>query len=583
MKAEPYPVPTRDSSSTEPTTFYLLEGLIEIGVDHIFANLGTDHAPIIEELARWREEGRPTLNVILCPHENVAVHMAAGFTLATGRSQAVFVHVDSGTANAAMALHNMSRWRVPVLLIAGVAPFSSFGEHHGSRDTYVHFIQQPFDQASLVRPYVKWEYSLPSGLIVKEVLRRAHTVMNSVPKGPAYLMLPREVLTQRWPEAAVTPFPAEASPPLAPAGADPKVVAALADRLMAAENPVLLTSYAGRDPDASIAIARLAEVVGVCVVDYLSVHNIGWQFPEFGGFTPGPIDQIDFGLLVDIEVPWLPLTTRVSERTYWAQIDIDPLKAGSPLWPFPVHMRLQGRSARILEQIVEEIERRSAPAFRATVDARRDKLVRQHEVRLVERDRLAADPGGPGAINPHHFCAMLGKRLRDVDIVINEAVTSQAVVATQISRPLPGTMISNPGGGLGASGGVALGVKLARPEVRVVQIVGDGTFYFNNPTAVFAVARAEGLPILTVVLDNAGWGAVKGAVQRMHPQGMAQEREEFHSTLPAGMDFSKVVEAAGGHGERVINPEDIAGALDRGLTALAEGRSALLHVSVKRH
>ncbi len=151
MKTASHSSTAPGANKTETTSAYLLEGLFEIGVEHIFANLGTDHAPIIEEMAHWRSQGRPTPNVILCPHENVAVHMAAGFTLATGRSQAVFVHVDSGTANAAMALHNMFRWRVPVLLMAGVAPFSSFGEHEGSRDTYVHFIQQPFDQASRSR------------------------------------------------------------------------------------------------------------------------------------------------------------------------------------------------------------------------------------------------------------------------------------------------------------------------------------------------------------------------------------------------------------------------------------------------
>ncbi|MDE8651540.1 thiamine pyrophosphate-requiring protein [Novosphingobium album (ex Liu et al. 2023)] len=561
----------------------LLEGLRAIGVEHVFANFGTDHAPIIEEFARWRSAGRPAPNVILCPHESVAVHMAAGFTLATGRSQAVFVHVDSGTANAAMALHNLFRWRVPLLLMAGVAPFTSFGELPGSRDTYVHFIQQPFDQASLVRPYVKWEYTLLSGLSAGEALRRAHTVMNSTPKGPAYLMLPREILTQQWPADAAPAFPAETAPPLEPAGADPAAIEAMAERLLAARDPVLLTSYAGRDPAASDAIARLAALAGIRVVDYLSVHNIGWEFPEFGGIAPGPLDTVDFGLLVDIEVPWIPLTARTSEATFWAQIDVDPIKAGSPLWPFPVHMRLQGRAARILEQLADTIERRAAPDFHAAARARRAALVAARTARLAERDRLAADPGAAGGINPHHFCALLGERLAKSDIVINEAVTSQATVAMQIPRPLPGTMISNPGGGLGASGGVALGVKLARPDARVVQIVGDGTFYFNNPTAVFAVARAQALPILTVVLDNSGWGAVKGAVQRVYPAGIAQAREEFHSRLPTGMDFARTVEAAGGYGEQVADPAAIPAALDRALAALAEGRSALLHVMVRPH
>src|SRR5262249_50310697 len=153
-----------------------------------------DHAPLIEEMARRRKLGRPMPKTVLCPHENTAVHMAAGYAIATGRGQGVLVHVDAGTANAAMALHNLFRARLPVLLMAGRAPYTSRGELPGSRDTYVNFVQEPFDQASVVRPYVKWEYNLPSGVIAKEALRRAHSVMHSDPKGPVYLMLAREML-----------------------------------------------------------------------------------------------------------------------------------------------------------------------------------------------------------------------------------------------------------------------------------------------------------------------------------------------------------------------------------------------------
>ena len=94
------------------------------------------------------------------------------------------MHVDVGTANAANAMHNMLRTRIPVLLMAGKAPFTTANELTGTRDTYVHFIQEPFDQASLVRPYVKWEWTLPSGVVAKEALRRAHAIMHAEPQGP---------------------------------------------------------------------------------------------------------------------------------------------------------------------------------------------------------------------------------------------------------------------------------------------------------------------------------------------------------------------------------------------------------------
>ena len=97
---------------------YFLEGLNEIGFDYLFCNFGTDHAPLIEAMASFKKAGRKMPAIILCPHENTAVHMAAGYAIATGRGQGVMVHVDAGTANSAMALHNLCRARIPVVLMA---------------------------------------------------------------------------------------------------------------------------------------------------------------------------------------------------------------------------------------------------------------------------------------------------------------------------------------------------------------------------------------------------------------------------------------------------------------------------------
>src|SRR2546423_14702423 len=86
---------------------YFLEGLVDLGVDYIFANLGTDHVSLIEEMARWDQQGRKHPEMILCPHEVVAVHMAGGYSPATGRGPAGLVPVDAGTADARIAIHNL--------------------------------------------------------------------------------------------------------------------------------------------------------------------------------------------------------------------------------------------------------------------------------------------------------------------------------------------------------------------------------------------------------------------------------------------------------------------------------------------
>src|ERR1700726_3563443 len=236
------------------TAYYFLEGLSEIGIDYLFCNFGTDHAPIINEMAHRKQRGEAMPKVVRCPHENTAAHMAAGYAAVTGRGQGVLVHVDVGTANTATAMHNMFRSRLPVLLMAGKAPFTTSHELVGTRDTYVHFVQEPFDQGSLVRPYVKWEWTLPSGIVVKEALRRAHTIMQSEPRGPVYMMLPPETLTKHWDAADVRSYTAEQFGGGAQGGADPELVAQLAARILAAQNPMLITAYAGRNPLASRAI-----------------------------------------------------------------------------------------------------------------------------------------------------------------------------------------------------------------------------------------------------------------------------------------------------------------------------------------
>ena len=106
--------------------------------------------------------------------------------------------------------------------------------------------------------------------------------------------------------------------------------------------------------------------------------------------------------------------------------------------------------------------------------------------------------------------------------MLNEAIRNGPVVLQQMPRTEPGTLVGLAGGGLGFSGGMALGLKLARPERTIVQIVGDGTFYFSNPQSTLAVGRQYKLPVLTVVLDNSGWAAVKEATLRVYPDGEAK-------------------------------------------------------------
>ncbi|MGE4340741.1 MAG: thiamine pyrophosphate-requiring protein [Pigmentiphaga sp.] len=572
------------TTPSQTASHYFLEALVELGIEYLFCNLGTDHAPIIEEMARWKKVGLRPPKVILCPHENTAVHMAAGYAIATGRGQAVLVHVDAGTANASMGLHNLFRARIPVLLMAGRAPFSTYGELPGCRDTYVHFMQEPFDQGSVVRPYVKWEYTLQSPAVVKEVLARAHTVMQSDPMGPVYLMLPREILAAEHDASQVRPVELERNPPVKAGGARIDSVQEIAQRLLQAENPLLITAYAGRNSETPALIDELARFAGIRVCEFNPIYlNIRRDSPCFAGYQPGPyVKEADVGLLVDVDVPWIPKTTEENPETWWAQLDVDASKRDMPMWSFPTQLRIEGDSHVLLSQLLDEIKKLASPDFLARAKTRLDHMAKEHVQQVLADQKLAAETGSVGQINPNYLCALLGQSLQADDIVINEAVRNVLPVFSQISRTKGGTLVGMPAGGLSFSGGAALGMKLAQPDRTVVQIVGDGTFYFSNPSSVYAVARQYGVPIFTVVLDNSGWSAVKQATLRMYPDGEAYEQDEFSSTLAPDTNMAKLAESAGAYGELLEDPREAEAAIARCLAAVRDGRAAVLHARVSK-
>src|SRR5215207_8348385 len=168
--------------------------LAERGIDYVFANAGTDFAPIIEAITRNTGSARKFPKVVTVPHENVAMAMAHGYYRIAGKPAAVMVHVTVGTANALNGIINAARDNVPVLLAAGRTPLTERGSA-ASRNRPIHWGQEAFDQGGMLREYVKWDYELRGGQPVGAVVDRALDIAMSAPRGPVYLTLPREVLT----------------------------------------------------------------------------------------------------------------------------------------------------------------------------------------------------------------------------------------------------------------------------------------------------------------------------------------------------------------------------------------------------
>ncbi|MBV8576836.1 MAG: acetolactate synthase, partial [Acetobacteraceae bacterium] len=251
---------------TTATAF--LDALGEAGVSCIFANFGSDHPAIVESIAEAQASGRKTPRIITCPNEMVGLSAAHGYAATTGRAQAVIVHVDCGTQTLAGAVHNAAKGRVPVLIFAGLSPCTQEGELKGSRNEFIHWIQDVPDQRGLVRGYVKYENEIRTGRNVRQLTLRAMQLALSDPKGPVYLTCAREVMEEQVPPISVS---AGSWRPLAPTALPSDELDLLIADLVRARRPLIVTSYLGRNPAAVAELLRLAERLAIPVVE--SVPN----------------------------------------------------------------------------------------------------------------------------------------------------------------------------------------------------------------------------------------------------------------------------------------------------------------------
>ena len=549
--------------------------LADRGIDYLFANAGTDFAPLIEALAKAQTLGTPIPEPITCPHENTAQHMAIGHYLVSGRPQMTMMHVNVGTANGMNGLLNAARGYVPMLFTAGRTPTNE-DTLKGHRSLDIHWTQEMYDQGGMTREAVKWDYELRNAEQVETIVDRALSIAMSEPRGPVYLSLPREVLSLEIDEFTYD-SPTKVNP-AAPPAPEPTALDEAASLLANAERPVMITNWGGRNPGVMEPLVAIAERFAIPVVEYRNRYvAMPPRHPMHAGYNPNPyVEDADVIVVFDTAVPWLPSQVRPPEDCKVIHIAADPMYTMVPVRGFPAHLSLTSPvdiAFRMMLPVMAEYEKAAA----AKIAARRDKITARHEELEEAWASKLAKEKDQSPISPAFISHCLNN-LRDPDTIM---VKESPLMGQYVDIDRPGTMLNaGAASGLGHGMGVALGAQLAAPDKLVIGTEGDGAYMFNVPISAHYVAAEQNLPILWVVFNNQHWQAVHRSTVGLNPDGYAAKSNRQPLThFSVEQHYEKAVEVSGGVGFRVTEPGDLMATLDKALNVVTgEKRQALVNV-----
>ncbi|MCL2493985.1 MAG: thiamine pyrophosphate-binding protein, partial [Clostridiales bacterium] len=512
--------------------------------------------------------------------EAVTASAAYGNYMVTGKPQVVMVHSELGTLQLGGNLQNLQWGRVPAVILAAYQLIDVQRTLWNG---------QPYDQGSIVRNSVKYDRRLEMDDDLHEALADAFRIACTEPAGPVYLSFPMEYLYQEIekPALPVEPKHIAALPPV-----DMDMLEEMADILLDAKYPMIVSGNAGRHPENVEALVNLAETLSAPVLTGYSWMNFPSNHPlcigieQIGGSRKldAGYDEADVILAVDYAMPYVGSAPPVNPETKILHIDVDPLTQGRLLWGrgADLFMKADAREAipaltKILnEKTAANADKKAELAERFSRIAAKNEAIRRG---WYESARGQAD-SEPLSID--YVCYCVNQLIDEDTIVVNHTLGHCASVTEQIVRTKPGTWFGCPSGAIGWAPGAALGAASVSPGKTVVAFMSDGGYVWGCPTSTFWTSHNYQFPFLAIVCDNKGYGAIRDVQTERLGETHPSERFIAESAVDFRLDYALTAEAAGAFGRIVTKSEEVVPALREALAAVKSGKPAVLDVRLPR-
>ena len=551
----------------------ILAAIRNLDVDYVISSPGSEWGSVWEAFADQQVKGANGPTYISCWHETLAVNLAFGYTAVTGKMQVVLLHAGAGLLQGSMGVHAANVNDVPMVVMSGES--LTYGDQEGfdpGRQWYgsLSIVGGP---ERLLEPVTKWSSRITSAATLYEQVVRAGELAQRSPSGPVYLNVPIEHMLEEWKK----PARARKAPPAPkprPTDAD---IADVAAELVAADNPLVQTEATGRDAASFQALLDLCELLALPVFENAQskAANFPKNNPLHQGFAIQPhLDKTDLALIVRSRSPWYPPSASPKNGRV-ISIDEYPLDETMAHQSLQANAYLEGDVATTLTLLADAV--RAAGIDEAKVAERRARLTAAHEARQVKIAEGLQKVSANTPIHPAYLAARLSAVMPGNACFVDETTSHRQVIQDHLRWNAPYDFIKVPTG-LGQGLGVALGVKLGLPDRPVVSVIGDGGFLYNPVPQSLGISRDASLPILIVIFNNGEYRAMKNNQLAYYPDGVGKQNDIFLGATINPVEYSQMVEPFGGYGQRVEDPAELDAALEAGLKAVNEGRTAIVNV-----
>jgi benzoylformate decarboxylase len=531
------------------------------GVTYLFGNPGTTELPIMHALA-----DHPDLTYVMSMHESLVVGMADGYARGSGRLGACNVHVAPGLGNAMGSLFNAKFTNTPLILTAGQQE-----QGHGLTEPLLYD-----NLARIAEPLVKWAVEVTRLADLPLIVHRAAKVAMTPPTGPVFISLPGDILNAEdaIELGASTRVDSRARP-------SDDVLAAMADRILAAQRPVIIAGDEIYRSDALAEAARLAETIGAPAMQqgFASSGCFPSEHRCYTGLLPKvqPATRkalADYDLMIVLGCD--PLRTSVASETDPLPPGLAIMQIGLDDWQiaktYAVETPVRADIRETLRALVPLLDKKGGPALKAQAEARMTAFAERNW--SSKRAKLAAAIAERPATRPidvDQFALRLVEALPREAIVVHEGFTSTHHLPDLLAFRDRFGFHNGGSGGIGWSVPASIGVAMAQPERPVVTVVGDGSAMFSIQ-ALWTMAHHR-LPITTVICNNGGYRIIKQRLNSFH----GSRHFVGMDFVQPSVDFVALAGSMGVEAQRITDIDELGPALG---AAISRRTPVLLDVVV---